>query len=99
MPSDRDDWEDFGFRRTSYWIDDPEEDLVLQFDDPNVSWRLGPILKERVRHGDKYAGVKISEAAGTCIATQIEGPQKGTKAIAKIRMQYVCFYVCTASQK
>ncbi|KAJ9191779.1 hypothetical protein DTO164E3_8672 [Paecilomyces variotii] len=87
MPSDRDDWEDFGFRRTSYWIDDPEEDLVLQFDDPNVSWRLGPILKERVRHGDKYAGVKISEAAGTCIATQIEGPQKGTKAIAKIRMQ------------
>lgn len=82
-----DDWEDLGFVRHNYWIPDPPNDYVVQFEGSEASWRLGPILKERVLHGDIYKGVRISEASGVCVATQIEGPKKGTKAIAKIRMQ------------
>lgn len=82
-----DDWEDLGFYRHDFWIPDPPKDHVVQFEGHEESWKLGPILKERVLHGDVHEGVQISEASGVCIATQIEGPKKGTKAIAKIRMQ------------
>ncbi|GAD96171.1 predicted protein [Paecilomyces variotii No. 5] len=82
-----DDWEDLGFRRSHFCIDDPPDDFVFQFRGSEEGWKLGPILKERVLHGDEYEGVQISEASGVCIATQIMGPKKGTKAIAKIRQQ------------
>lgn len=69
------------------WVEDPPEDSVLQFKDSSESWKLGPIFKERLLKGDEHEGFKLSEALAICIATQINGPRKGTQAIAKIRVQ------------
>lgn len=45
---------------------------------------------QNVRHGDNdIYKTYMTEACGTCVATQVEGPSPGVQGIAKIRMQYV----------
>ncbi|KAL1847207.1 hypothetical protein Plec18167_002050 [Paecilomyces lecythidis] len=70
-----------------FWLPDVPSDFVLKFPGSDESWKLGPILKEKLLEGDEYDGVEISEASGVCIAEQIDGPRKGMKAIAKVRTQ------------
>ncbi|EFR00134.1 hypothetical protein MGYG_03140 [Nannizzia gypsea CBS 118893] len=52
-------------------------------------WKLGPIFSERESWdvNDDLYHAYITEAAGVCVATQVEGPTPGVQGIAKIRMQ------------
>ena len=66
--------------RESYWIDD--FDGPVEFQKTGDKWEFGRIFSDRQFHN-----YYIAEASAVCIATQIEGPTPGLKAIAKIRMQ------------
>lgn len=66
---------------------------MIYFTRSQTVWRAGPILTERVLHGDVVDSKEISEASGVCIATQIQGPSVGMEAILKIRMQSVCLVI------
>lgn len=66
--------------RESYWINDISVPVVSP--ETGHKWEFGRIFSERQFHD-----YKIAEASAVCIATQIEGPTPGLKAIAKIRMQ------------
>lgn len=67
------------------------------FEVPNYSsirtdtakWKLGPIFSERETYDedDELFDDFITEVAGVCVATQVEGPTPGVQGIAKIRMQ------------
>ncbi|KAK2758709.1 hypothetical protein FQN54_003399 [Arachnomyces sp. PD_36] len=54
-----------------------------------AKWKLGPIFTERETWGydDIDPDVFITEAAGACVVTQIDGPNPGMQGIAKIRIQ------------
>lgn len=80
---------DLGILRESFWLDILGKDTKVYFYQSRTWWQAGPILTERVLHGDAVDSLEISEASGVCIATQIKGPSVGMEAILKIRMQSV----------
>lgn len=84
---------DLGILRESFWLDILGKDTTIYFTRSQTVWRAGPILTERVLHGDVVDSKEISEASGVCIATQIQGPSVGMEAILKIRMQSVCLVI------
>lgn len=71
----------------------------IYFSQTNGSWKLGPILTERVLHGDEFNSVEISEASGVSIATQTVGPSRSMEAVLKVRMQSVSIFHCQLSRK
>jgi hypothetical protein len=74
--------------RSSFWISDRSHSDLLGFRRSATKWQLGPIFAERVFHDyDEPQEADISEASATCLATQIKGPNPGTRAILKIRKQ------------
>lgn len=79
--------EDIGILRESHWLDILQEGDRFSFPLSQTEWSLGPILTEKVLHGDRVGSLEVSEASGVCIATQTKGPSEGMKAILKIRMQ------------
>ncbi|KAK2810537.1 hypothetical protein FQN50_002794 [Emmonsiellopsis sp. PD_5] len=72
--------------RSSHWVQD-----ILSFTTRSgILWQLGPVFTERETYGyDEMYKTFMKEACGTCIATQLEGPNPGVQGVAKIRMQYV----------
>ncbi|EEQ30712.1 hypothetical protein McanMca71_000602 [Microsporum canis] len=79
------------------------------FEVPNYSsirtdtakWKLGPIFSERETYDedDELFDDFITEVAGVCVATQVEGPTPGVQGIAKIRMQIPNDYEIPAPTK
>ncbi|PGG95297.1 hypothetical protein AJ79_10134 [Helicocarpus griseus UAMH5409] len=69
--------------RESTYISDI--DGVITFDrDPTciTTWTAGPIFHER-----SMMDYHIPEASALCVATQVNGPEPGKKALLRIRLQ------------
>ncbi|PGG99163.1 hypothetical protein GX51_06422 [Blastomyces parvus] len=70
--------------RSSYWVRDTP---FFKCGRSKILWKLGPVFTERETYGyDDIYKRYMTEACGTCVATQIE-PNPGVQGIAKIRMQ------------
>ncbi|KAK2861235.1 hypothetical protein FQN49_004409 [Arthroderma sp. PD_2] len=66
-----------------------------------AKWKLGPIFSERETYDedDDIFHDFITEVAGVCVVTQVEGPNPGLQGIAKIRMQIPNDYEVPAPTK
>ncbi|PGH03321.1 hypothetical protein AJ79_07399 [Helicocarpus griseus UAMH5409] len=81
----KDDINELYRNRSSFWVRD-----IPFFKNPRseILWKLGPVFTERETYGnDDIYGAYMTEACGTCIATQLEGPNPGVQGVAKIGMQ------------
>lgn len=81
----KDDLDELYCNRSSYWVRD-----IPSFKNPlsKTLWKLGPVFTERETYGnDDIYETYMKETCGTCVATQLEGPNPGVQGIAKIRMQ------------
>lgn len=73
--------------RTSFWV---HRTPSFRSPQSQIHWKLGPVFTERETDGyDSIYKSYMTEVSGTCVATQIEGPNSGLQGIAKIRMQCV----------
>lgn len=81
----KDDLEELYNARSTFWVED-----IPCFRNPhsNILWKFGPIFTERELEGS-YEREWLLEACGTCVATQVEGPNPGLQGVAKIRIQSV----------
>lgn len=70
--------------RGSYWIGDFRKGEVVKFETTGTTWKPGRIFSERQMH--EYF---VAEASALCVATQVEGPDPGSKAMLRIRLQSV----------
>lgn len=70
--------------RDSYWIEDFGNDEVLKFPTTGTTWNPGKIFSER-----QMRDCRIPEESALCVATQVEGPNPGLKAMLRIRQQLV----------
>ncbi|KAK2760274.1 hypothetical protein FQN54_002342 [Arachnomyces sp. PD_36] len=68
--------------RDSFWIEDLRDNEVIRFKTTKTTWAAGTIFSERQMH-DYY----IPEASALCVATQVKGPNPGSKAMLRIRQQ------------
>jgi hypothetical protein len=71
--------------RSSFWIDDLRDNQVVEFrNNTETTWKAGKIFSER-----ELRTYNIPEASALCVATQVEGPDPGSKAMLRIRKQSV----------
>lgn len=68
--------------RDSFWIDDFRGNEVVEFQTTGTTWEVGKIFSER-----QMRDCRIPEASALCVATQVEGPNPGSKAMLRIRQQ------------
>ncbi|KAK2768798.1 hypothetical protein FQN54_000654 [Arachnomyces sp. PD_36] len=68
--------------RSSFWVDDLGDGHVIRFKTTGTTWKAGGIFSERELR-DYY----IPEASALCVATQVDGPNPGSKAMLRIREQ------------
>lgn len=79
------------------WRLEPDDDSIINeaiglpgfFDSaqyPGTTWELGKMQSEKIR-SHVVDGYSVADVGGVCIATQVEGPSIGLKAVAKIKMQ------------
>lgn len=68
--------------RETFWIDDLRDDDVVKFETTATAWKAGKIFSER-----ELRSYRIPEASALCVATQVEGPNRGSKAMLRIREQ------------
>ncbi|KAK2749178.1 hypothetical protein FQN57_006793 [Myotisia sp. PD_48] len=55
-----------------------------------TSWKAGPIFSERVIEAeDEVFDYYVAQACGVCIVTQVEGPNPGLQAIAKLQCSMI----------
>lgn len=65
--------------------------LIIHMPNSNKTWEIGPAQQERARtHGEKLFGraTGVCALCTLCVATQVEGPFLGQKAVAKFKIQY-----------
>lgn len=67
--------------------------FVVPFDKTGTHWEIGPIQAEKVRTHEEETFGDIDDVSSVCVATQVEGPSPGLKAVMKIKMQSVISYV------
>ncbi|OJD14089.1 hypothetical protein AJ78_05535 [Emergomyces pasteurianus Ep9510] len=77
-------YDELSMHRETYWIVKDANKIVSFTNMTNTKWKLGKTFSERVLSEDY-----VSEASARCVATQVEGPDPGLRAIVKIRKQSV----------
>ncbi|KAK2811178.1 hypothetical protein FQN50_002275 [Emmonsiellopsis sp. PD_5] len=73
-------FDELSSHRQSFWVKDIKDPIY--FDRSGTTWKADPIFHER-----SICEYFIPEASAICVATQVEGPNPGMKAILKIRQQ------------
>lgn len=59
---------------------------LFDFKYSGTTWRLEKMQSEKIRN-HVIDGHSVADVGGVCIATQVEGPSIGLKAVAKVKMQ------------